>query len=122
MLLSPIVVDLETGKVVKQSSLSKTNILKLTSRDLQVDLISGGINKSSYIFMMLKLLFGSQDSTVDLVELADFLSCSGVTPLGVDKEINITVDDIQIELAKFKKKGLLANSETIVQLKLSDLK
>lgn len=105
----------------KKSTISKTNVLKLTAYNLQAFLISGGISKSDYIFLMLKLLFENQSVEVDLVELAEFLSCAGVTALGKDKEIEITTDDIQIELAKLTKKGLLASGETLIQLKLSDI-
>ena len=70
---------------------------------------------------MLQLLFKGQSIEVDLCELAEFLSCAGVTALGKDKEIEITTDDIQIELAKLTKKGLLASGETLIQLKLSDI-
>lgn len=121
MLSSPTVIDLQTGQVIEESKLPKTNVLKLTAYDLKKYLISSGISKSGYIFLMLQLLFGNQTVDVDLVELAEFLSCSGVTALGKDKEIEITTDDIQIELAKLTKKGLLASGEMIVQLKLSDV-
>lgn len=105
----------------KGSSLPKTNVLKLTAFELKKYVISSGINKSDYIFLMLQLLFKGQSIEVDLCELAEFLCCGGTTALGKDKEIEITVDDIQIELAKLTKKGLLANSETVIQLRLSDV-
>lgn len=106
----------------QESKPSKTNTLKLTVYNLQSFLISGGLTKSDYIFLMLRLIHGcSQDVTVDLAEFAGILSCYGVTALGVDKKVNFTVEDVQVELAKLAKKGLLTTYETPIQLKITDV-
>lgn len=100
----------------------KSNKLGLTVYDLQSFLISGALNKSDYIFLMLRLLYGcSKDVEVNLSELADTLSCAGVTPLGKDKEINFTVEDVQVELSKLAKKGILTTEEIPIQLKLNNI-
>lgn len=114
---------IEFSEVVQEKkSGSKTNTLKLSLYQLQSLLISGGLNKSSYILLALRLIYGcNQDIEISLEQLAEDLTCVGVTPLGKDKEINFTADDIQIELSKMAKKGLLTTYETPIQLKLSDV-
>lgn len=114
------------SKVVELSEASQSKKpgtrLTLSVYNLQSFLISGGLNKSDYIFLMLRLLYGcGQDFQIDLTEFATTLSCSGVTALGTEKEINFEVEDVQIELSKLAKKGLITAHEIPIQLKLSDV-
>ncbi|MEY3107270.1 MAG: Planktothrix phage PaV-LD [Pseudomonadota bacterium] len=90
--------------------------------NLQSDLIAGGINKSVYILYMLRLLYGcNKDLEVTPENLITILDCSGVTPLGKEKEIKFDVQDVQVELAKLSKKGLLEINEVPIQLRIQGL-
>ena len=87
---------------------SKPGKLVLTRYDLSAFLVAGALSKSDYIFLMIRLLYGvDQDVEINLSEFADNLLCEGTTPLGKEKTIEFTPEDVQIELSKLKKKGLL---------------
>jgi hypothetical protein len=67
-------------------------------------------------------LYGvDQDIEINLSELADNLLCEGTTPLGKEKNIEFTPEDVQIELSKLKKKGLLESLEIPIQLRIQRL-
>ena len=101
---------------------SKPSKLTLTRYDLGAFLVAGALSKSDYIFLMIRLLYGiDQDVEVNLSELADSLLCEGVTPLGKEKTIEFTPEDVQIELSKLKKKGLLESLEIPIQLRIQGL-
>ncbi|HEY9865749.1 MAG TPA: hypothetical protein V6D21_16375 [Candidatus Obscuribacterales bacterium] len=100
----------------------KPGKLVLTRYDLSAFLTAGALSKSDYIFLMIRLLYGiDQDVEINLSELADNLLCEGTTPLGKEKTIEFTPEDIQIELSKLKKKGLLESPEIPIQLRIQGL-
>lgn len=102
--------------------MNKQGKLVLSIYDLQADLISGGINKFSYILYMIRLLYGSgKDLEITLENLIEILSCKGVTALGDEKKINFGIEDVQIEIAKMAKKGLLTACEIPIQLNVTIL-
>ena len=97
----------------------KPGKLVLTRYDLSAFLVAGALSKSDYIFLMIRLLYGvDQDIEINLSELADNLLCEGTTPLGKEKNIEFTPEDVQIELSKLKKKGLLESLEVPIQLRI----
>ena len=100
----------------------KPGKLVLTRYDLSAFLVAGALSKSDYIFLMIRLLYGvDQDIEINLSELADNLLCEGTTPLGKEKNIEFTPEDVQIELSKLKKKGLLESLEVPIQLRIQGL-
>ena len=100
----------------------KPGKLVLTRYDLSAFLVAGALSKSDYIFLMIRLLYGvDQDIEINLSELADNLLCEGTTPLGKEKTIEFTPEDVQIELSKLKKKGLLESLEVPIQLRIQGL-
>jgi hypothetical protein len=100
----------------------KPGKLVLTRYDLSAFLVAGALSKSDYIFLMIRLLYGvDQDIEINLSELADNLLCEGTTPLGKEKNIEFTPEDVQIELSKLKKKGLLESLEIPIQLRIQRL-
>ena len=100
----------------------KPGKLVLTRYDLSAFLTAGALSKSDYIFLMIRLLYGvDQDVEINLSELADNLLCEGTTPLGKEKTIEFTPEDVQIELSKLKKKGLLESLEIPIQLRIQGL-
>ena len=100
----------------------KPGKLVLTRYDLSAFLVAGALSKSDYIFLMIRLLYGvDQDIEINLSELADNLLCEGTTPLGKEKNIEFTPEDVQIELSKLKKKGLLESLEVPIQLRIQRL-
>lgn len=101
---------------------SKPGKLVLTRYDLSAFLVAGALSKSDYIFLMIRLLYGvDQDVEINLSEFADNLLCEGTTPLGKQKTIEFTPEDVQIELSKLKKKGLLESLEIPIQLRIQGL-
>jgi hypothetical protein len=102
--------------------MNKNGKLVFAIYDLQSDLISGGINKFTYILYMIRLLYGSgKDVNVTLENLIEMLNCDGVTPLGAEKKIQFEIADVQVELAKMSKKGLLTSCEVPIQLNITSL-
>lgn len=102
--------------------INKQGVLKLSIYNLQSYLIASGISKSDYIFLMLQLLYGTdKDLEITPENLIEVLDCAGVTPLGKEKEIKFEVEDIQIEIAKLAKKGLLTIIEVPIQLNITSL-
>ena len=100
----------------------KPGKLVLTRYDLSAFLVAGALSKSDYIFLMIRVLYGvDQDIEINLSELADNLLCEGTTPLGKEKNIEFTPEDVQIELSKLKKKGLLESLEVPIQLRIQRL-
>jgi len=103
-------------------SKTKPGKLVLTRYDLTAFLVAGALSKSDYIFLMIRLMYGiNQDVEINLSELADNLLCEGTTPLGQEKTIKFTPEDVQIELSKLKKKGLLESLEIPIQLRIQGL-
>lgn len=102
--------------------MNKQGKLHLDIYNLQCDLISGGINKFTYILYMIRLLYGTEkDIKITLENLIEVLNCDGVTPLGAEKKIKFEVQDVQIELSKMAKKGLLTSCEVPIQLNIASL-
>lgn len=102
--------------------MDKQGILKLGIYDLQADFISGGSSKFTYILYMIRLLYGTEkDVDITLENLVEVLDCEGVTPLGTEKKVKFEVADVQVELAKMSKKGLLTRCEVPIQLNITRL-
>lgn len=102
--------------------MNKQGTLKLGIYNLQADLISGAINKFTYILYMIRLLYGTgKDVDITLENLVEVLNCDGVTPLGAEKKVKFEIADVQVELAKMSKKGLLTNLEIPIQLNITSL-
>lgn len=102
--------------------MDKQAVLKLGMHQLQRFVLAGGIDKSSYVFLMLRLLYEcNKDLVITLENLIETLDCSGANALGVTKSIKFNFEDLSIELCKQSKKGLLTPSEIPVQIKISDL-
>ena len=104
------------------TKMDKQGVLKLGIYNLQSDLISGAINKFTYILYMIRLLYGTgKDVDITLENLIEVLDCEGVTPLGVEKKVKFEIADVQVELAKMSKKGLLTSFEVPIQLNITSL-
>lgn len=111
-----------TPQQIEGEQKSKPGKLVLTRYDLSAFLVAGVLSKSDYIFLMIRLMYGiDQDVEINLSELADSLICEGTTPLGKEKTIEFTAEDVQIELSKLKKKGLLESLEIPIQLRIQGL-
>jgi len=116
------VIQLKAPEKNMGTMMNKQGKLVQSVYDLQSDLIAGGINKFTYILYMIRLLYGSgKDVNVTLENLIEMLNCDGVTPLGAEKKIQFEIADVQVELAKMSKKGLLTSYEVPIQLNITSL-
>lgn len=95
--------------------------LTLTARYLQSLLIARSLDRSSYIFLMLQLLYGCDDVKISLNDLAETLSCGGKTPHGAYKYFRFTEDSVSNELRKLSWRGLLVLQREDIKLQVSDL-
>ena len=115
-------VDKSPVEMNQGTMMNKQGKLHLDIYNLQCDLISGGINKFTYILYMIRLLYGTEkDIKITLENLIEVLNCDGVTPLGAEKKIQFEIADVQVELAKMSKKGLLTSYEVPIQLNITSL-